>query len=251
MRGSGQAVSHDRPRAPFSRPRFPHPFAQRFEANAASATPCATISPRSSSPSKATRQQGNKARTDRARHPAHAWGHPVATIGSLGEVADAAAWDDADTPGVWTPGGRIVRKGPTETWGALAGVAGPSGPARPVRALIATTDLTTLPALATWELVTNLSAPQPQPQQPLHPAADLAEIVRLYGLRTWVEQRAWLEPWMLRTRGWQAWSDQPPPPALRALLAWLGRDTRLTAIPFDNNPPQKGIRTIQARSTSH
>ncbi len=33
--------------------------------------------------------------------------------------------------------------------------------------------------------------------------------------------RAWLEPWMLLTRWWQAWSDRPPPPALRALLEWL------------------------------
>ncbi len=33
--------------------------------------------------------------------------------------------------------------------------------------------------------------------------------------------RAWLEPWTLLRRWWQAGSDLPPPPAVRALLAWL------------------------------
>jgi hypothetical protein len=30
--------------------------------------------------------------------------------------------------------------------------------------------------------------------------------------------RGWLEPWLLLTRWWQAWSDLPPPPAVRQLL---------------------------------
>jgi len=33
--------------------------------------------------------------------------------------------------------------------------------------------------------------------------------------------RAWLEPAFLLWRCWQAWSNQPPPPALQALLDWL------------------------------
>jgi hypothetical protein len=33
--------------------------------------------------------------------------------------------------------------------------------------------------------------------------------------------RGWLEPWMLLRRWWEAWSDLPPPPALRELLGWL------------------------------
>jgi len=101
-------------------------------------------------------------------------------------VADAATWEGCDDPGDWTPVARIFRDGHAETWWALEIVAGPYGPAKPTRAVVATTDPTTLPALSTWYLVTNL--PAPQPQQTSHPTADLAEIVRLYGLRNWVEQ---------------------------------------------------------------
>jgi len=83
---------------------------------------------------------------------------------------------------------RTFRDGHTQTWWALEIVAGPYGPAKAIRAVVATTDPTTLPELSSWYLVTNLPAPHPQQQETSHPAADLAEIVRLYGLRTWVEQ---------------------------------------------------------------
>jgi hypothetical protein len=33
--------------------------------------------------------------------------------------------------------------------------------------------------------------------------------------------RAWLEPWVMLRRYWQAWSVKPPPPQLQALLDWL------------------------------
>ena len=46
----------------------------------------------------------------------------------------------------------------------------------PHRAVVVTTDPLTLPAINTWYLITNLLT------------VTLAEIVRLYGLRTWVEQ---------------------------------------------------------------
>ena len=52
------------------------------------------------------------------------------------------------------------------------------GPGKRVRAICATTDRRALPVLSTWFLITNL---------PLE-AASLAEVVRLYGLRHWVEQ---------------------------------------------------------------
>jgi hypothetical protein len=123
-----------------------------------------------------------------ALQPSHAWWHPMDTIGSLWEVAAAAAWDDADHPGAWMAVERTFRDGATETWWALEVIAGPYGPAKPTRAVVATTDPATLPALSTWYLVTNLPAPQPELRGSLHPAADLAEIVRLYGLRNWVEQ---------------------------------------------------------------
>src|SRR5207249_12253124 len=54
---------------------------------------------------------------------------------------------------------------------------------------VATPDPETLPAISTWYLVTNLPRPgSPQAaDSPIAPA-DLAEVVRLYGLRNWVEQ---------------------------------------------------------------
>jgi len=30
--------------------------------------------------------------------------------------------------------------------------------------------------------------------------------------------RAWLSPWIVLQRWWQAWSDRPPPPQLQALM---------------------------------
>jgi len=68
--------------------------------------------------------------------------------------------------------------------------AGPYGGERMQRAVVVTTDPTLLPERTTWYLVTNLPAPgtaQAHADGAL-PAADLAEIVRLYGLRNWVEQ---------------------------------------------------------------
>jgi len=55
--------------------------------------------------------------------------------------------------------------------------------------VVATTDPQALPDLSTWYLVTNLPAPteHPTPPLPLAPAG-LEEVIRLYGLRTWVEQ---------------------------------------------------------------
>ena len=56
-----------------------------------------------------------------------------------------------------------------------------------------TTDPERLPRLGTWYLTTNLPAPtdrlarQMEGQPPLA-AASVGEVVRLYGLRMWVEQ---------------------------------------------------------------
>ena len=33
--------------------------------------------------------------------------------------------------------------------------------------------------------------------------------------------RAWLEPWIMLQRYWQAWSVKPPPRQLQALLDWV------------------------------
>lgn len=52
------------------------------------------------------------------------------------------------------------------------------------------TDPQTLPANSTWYLVTNLAAPDSRRarEESLFEAADLCEVVRIYGLRQWVEQ---------------------------------------------------------------
>src|SRR5205823_4330891 len=58
------------------------------------------------------------------------------------------------------------------------------GPERLVRLVVATTDPATLPAISTWYLTTNLPRPAShRAADSPHAPADLAEIVRLYGLR--------------------------------------------------------------------
>ena len=115
-----------------------------------------------------------------ALKPSHSWWAPIDAIHTVQEVAAQAAWDSPAQPGAWQPITRHYRDGHSETWWALEGVAGPYGP----RA-----------RHAGW------SSPPPirphcrsrppgiwPPRCPLA-AADLAEVVRLYGLRNWVEQQ--------------------------------------------------------------
>jgi hypothetical protein len=55
--------------------------------------------------------------------------------------------------------------------------------------VVATADPGTLPDKATWYLATNLPRPGgPREAGSPHPAADLAEITRIYGIRHWIEQ---------------------------------------------------------------
>lgn len=75
----------------------------------------------------------------------------------------------------WRAVERRFQDGHTECWWAAGLTLLGYGSGRPVRAVCATTDRRVLPALSTWYLTTNLPAP-------------LKEIVRLYGLRNWVEQ---------------------------------------------------------------
>ena len=188
-------------------------------------------------------------------------------------------------------------------------MAGPYGPESAKRLIIVTTDPAALPEESTFYLRTNLPAPgSSRAQEGGMIPADVAEIVRLYGLRVWVEQsykqvkgslgwaqyqvrsdmamrrhwqlvccafsfcwwalpgggvaaeldgggqpvslvegdveeraggkrksqnlvvtwpqalrrvRAWLEPYLLLRRYWQAWSVKPPPQRLQRLLDWL------------------------------
>jgi SRSO17 transposase len=114
-----------------------------------------------------------------AHKPSHAWWAPIEAIGAVWEVAVHGGWVSLEQPGAWVPVERTFRDGHTTRWWALEGNAGPYGPDRPRRLVIATVDPATLPEPATWYLETTLPLPE----------ADVAEIVRLYGLRNWVEQQ--------------------------------------------------------------
>ena len=124
-----------------------------------------------------------------ALKPSHDWWHQEGTPGSLGEVAQAAGWKSTDQPGQWIKVERTFRDGSKQIWWALEVKAGPYGPEKTERAVIATTDPVTLPDATTWYLVTNLPAPgSTETHQSALPAASLEEVIRLYGLRMWIEQ---------------------------------------------------------------
>src|SRR5215207_6303064 len=119
----------------------------------------------------------------------HSWWHLEGTIGALWQAAEAAGWKDAQEPGEWTKVVRRFRNGHREEWWALEVEAGPYGKERAQRALVVTPEPERLPDLATWYLTTNLPAPgsEREVESDLAPAS-VAEVVRLYGLRMWVEQ---------------------------------------------------------------
>lgn len=121
--------------------------------------------------------------------PSSGWWHREGQVGGPQEAARAANWDDAGHPGRWAKVERRFRDGHAETWWALEVEAGPYGPEKWQRAAIVTTDPKALPERTTWYLVTNLPAPGSARAEacPLAPAG-LAEVVRLFGLRIWVEQ---------------------------------------------------------------
>jgi SRSO17 transposase len=124
-----------------------------------------------------------------ALKPSHAWWHPARAIGSFQEAAQAARWKSPERAGKWVKVTRTFRGGPSQDWWALEVVTGPYGPNKQERVVIATTDPVTLPDLTTFYLVTNLPAPgSPRTQDSKLAAASLEEVVRLYGLRMWVEQ---------------------------------------------------------------
>ena len=120
----------------------------------------------------------------------HSWWHLEGTIGALWQAAEVAGWKDAQEPGDWTKVVRRFRDGHREEWWALEVEAGPYGKERAQRALVVTLDPERLPDLATWYLTTNLPAPgseEREVESDLAPTS-VAEVVRLYGLRMWVEQ---------------------------------------------------------------
>jgi len=105
------------------------------------------------------------------------------------DAARELAWGGPEDPGDWTAVSRTFRDGHAGTWRAADARLGWWGPDGARRLVVATADPGTLPGKATWYLVTNLPRPggPREPGSP-HQAAGLAEIVRIYGIRHWVEQ---------------------------------------------------------------
>jgi DDE superfamily endonuclease len=105
------------------------------------------------------------------------------------DAARALAWNGPDDPGDWQPVTRAFRDGRTETWFAADAALGWWGPDGARRLVVATADPAALPGKATWFLVTSLPRPGgPREAESPHPAASLAEIVRIYGIRHWTGQ---------------------------------------------------------------
>jgi hypothetical protein len=105
------------------------------------------------------------------------------------DAARALAWNGPGDPGDWHPVTRAFRDGHTETWFAAGATLGWWGPDGARRLVVATADPATLPPKATWYLVTNLPRPGgPREAESPHPAAGLAEIARIYGIRHWIGQ---------------------------------------------------------------
>jgi hypothetical protein len=105
------------------------------------------------------------------------------------DSARALTWTGPGDPGDWHPVVRTFRDGHAETWYAADARLGWWGPDGARRLVVATADPATLPAKATWYLVTNLPRPGgPHEAGSPHPAAGLAEITRIYGIRHWIEQ---------------------------------------------------------------
>jgi hypothetical protein len=102
---------------------------------------------------------------------------PVEAAGELG-------WRSPRSPGRWRRVPRRFRDGHTEIWWAADATLGGWGPDRRLRLVVATTDPASLPGHSTWYLLTDLPRPVTRRAQQVN----LAEVVRLYGLRNWVEQ---------------------------------------------------------------
>jgi SRSO17 transposase len=100
------------------------------------------------------------------------------------EAAAELGWQGSSKPGRWRRVTRRFRDGHAESWWAADAQLGGWGPDRPLRLVVATTDPASLPGHSSWYLLTNL----PRPASGRAQQTDLTDIVRLYGLRNWVEQ---------------------------------------------------------------
>ncbi len=106
------------------------------------------------------------------------------------DAARALAWGGPEDPGDWQAVTRTFRDGHAQTWWAADARLGWWGPDGTRRLVVATADPAALPDKATWYLVTNLPRPGgPREADSPHPAAGLAEIVRIYAIRNWIEYK--------------------------------------------------------------
>ena len=187
------------------------------------------------------------------------WG-PAGAAHTPEEAARRLRWDGPNRPGEWTAVRRRFRDGHTETWWAADLTFSGYGPERLVRLVVATTDPVKLPTISTWYLSTNLPVPgSHRAADSPHAPADLAEVVRLYGLRNWVEQgykqvkdelgwadfmvrsdRAIRRHWQLVCCAfsfcWQSWfADQaaaaPTPPPARTDISGRANAVSLAGLP--------------------
>ena len=124
--------------------------------------------------------------------PSYSW--YLATGGgreTLEQVVGEYPWDGEEESGEWVALEHSFRDGHTERWWALEPTRWPFDSGSERRLVVATTDPATLPDLSTFYLFTNLPAPEPPARGAakgdLTPA-DVAEVVRLYALRSWIEQ---------------------------------------------------------------
>jgi hypothetical protein len=107
------------------------------------------------------------------------------------EAARRLRWGGPEDPGEWKVIVRSFRDGHEERWWAaeVKTLVGYGPEEESVRLVAVSTDPSTLPANSSWYLTTNLPTPGSNRAQKseLSPA-NLEEVVRLYGLRMWVEQ---------------------------------------------------------------
>jgi hypothetical protein len=197
------------------------------------------------------------------------------------DAARILAFTSENEPGDWTPVARTFHDGHTETWWAADARLGSWGPDGATRLVVATADPATLPDKATWYLATNLPRHGgPREADSPHPAADLTEIVRIYGIRHWIEQSykqvkdelGWAD-FQVRSDTairrhqtlvncafsfcWDTWFDQPPPPtapttaeAVAGERGSRNRPPALTAVLAEGDPRRPGLAGPMDRATT-
>jgi len=106
------------------------------------------------------------------------------------EAAQRMGWNSEEEPGAWKSIVRTFKDGHQERWWAVeVTILVGYSPEESVRLVAVSTDPKTLPANSTWYLMTNLPAPgYRQAEESPFEEADLCEVLRIYGLRQWVEQ---------------------------------------------------------------